>query len=127
MPRVLVVDDESEIRRLVRRVLEAEGLEVEEAPDGQEAVEACRRQPPDLMILDLIMPRKEGLETIREVKSDLPSLKIIAISGGGHGQPESYLNLARRLGAERALAKPFLPLQLVQLVNELLEGSGAET
>ena len=127
MPRVLVVDDESEIRRLVRRVLEAEGLEVEEAPDGQEAVEACRRQPPDLMILDLIMPRKEGLETIREVKSDLPSLKIIAISGGGHGRPESYLNLARRLGAERALAKPFLPLQLVQLVNELLEGSGAET
>ena len=126
MPRVLVVDDEPEIRRLVRRVLEAEGLEVEEAPDGQEAVEACRRQPPDLMILDLIMPRKEGLETIREVKSDLPSLKIIAISGGGHGRPESYLNLARRLGAERALAKPFLPLQLVQLVNELLEGSGAE-
>jgi len=126
MPRVLVVDDEPEIRRLVRRVLEAEGLEVEEAPDGQEAVEACHRRPPDLMVLDLIMPRKEGLETIREVKSDLPSLKIIAISGGGQGQPEGYLNLARHLGAERALAKPFLPMQLVQLVNELLEGSGAE-
>jgi DNA-binding NarL/FixJ family response regulator len=89
-------------------------------------VDSCRRRPPDLMILDLIMPRKEGIETIRELKHEMPQVKIIAISGGGHGQPESYLSLAQRLGAEGTLAKPFLPMQLVQMVNEVLAQGAPE-
>jgi len=79
---------------------------VVEAADGNEGLRLLRAQSADLVVTDLVMPEKEGLETIMELKRRFPGIKIIAMSGGGHNQPCTYLDLARKLGAGHALEKP---------------------
>lgn len=123
MPRVLVVDDDEQIRSLLRMVLEQAGHHVQDVADGVSAQSLCRQCPPDVVFMDLIMPNKEGIETIRELKRDHPAIKIIAISGGGRGSPEIYLTLAERLGAERGLSKPFSASDVLDAVNEVLTPS----
>lgn len=120
MAKVLVVDDDEQVRELLNRVLLVDGHEVCQAPDGLVAVDICHRQSPDLTIIDLIMPNKEGLETIRELRRDYPAMRILAISGGGLTGTNSYLRLAQRLGADGAMAKPILPNELRKTVSELL-------
>ena len=83
MPRILIIDDERQIRELLRDILEDAGYDVAEAADGQEAIKIQRGEPADLIITDLIMPEKEGIETIRELKQSYPDVRIIAMSGGG--------------------------------------------
>ncbi len=120
MPRILIVDDDYQVRAMLREFLEFEGYEVKEASDGISGLGTLREAPMDLAIVDLIMPNKEGLETITEIRRDFPDLKMIAISGGGRIGPGSYLPLAQSLGAHRTFAKPFTLAEIVAAIRELL-------
>jgi DNA-binding NtrC family response regulator len=120
MARVLVIDDEEEIRAILRDILEAEGHEVLLAEDGDRGIALHRARPADLVITDIFMPGKEGIETILELQEGFPGLKIIAMSGGGLLQTLEYLRAARTLGAVRALVKPFDHDALLATVREVL-------
>ncbi len=120
MSRILIIDDEAMIRQMFRRILEIEGFAVDEAADGNEAVFRCRKSPPDLIITDLIMPDKEGIETIIEIKKDFPDIRIIAISGGGRITAQEYLEMAETFGANLTLTKPISRDELVTAVRALL-------
>ncbi len=120
MPRILIVDDEADIRSLVKEILEVSGYAVDEAQDGNAAMRAMERARADLVITDMLMPDKEGLETMREIRSGFPGVKIIAISGGGLIGPESYLTLAKSLGADRTFTKPFDLNAILQAIEELI-------
>ncbi len=105
--RILVIDDESAVRRLIREKLSGRNCEILEAVNGVEGLAVCRRERLDLVITDLIMPDKEGIETIMELRREYPDLPVVAISGGGRStHPEAYLSLAERLGARQVFAKP---------------------
>ncbi len=121
MARILVMDDDEQIRTTIHQVLDLEGHEVIEAPDGKEGINLFKESGADLIITDIVMPEKEGLETITELRRDFPDIKIIAISGGGRGDPKSYLTLAKGFGALRTLTKPFEREELLEAVRELLE------
>ena len=120
MARILVIDDDDQIRNALRQVLELEGNEVLTARSGKEGLRLFEEYTVDLIVTDIVMPEKEGLETIMELRKTHPDVKIIAISGGGHVQPESYLRMAKQLGASRTLAKPFQREELLAAVRELL-------
>jgi CheY-like chemotaxis protein len=100
--------------------LEDEGYDVLEAPNGKEGIELFKEERADLIICDLIMPEKEGIETIMELRRDFPEVKIIAMSGGGRGGADQYLSSAKSLGANAALIKPFERETLLAVVSELL-------
>jgi DNA-binding response OmpR family regulator len=104
--RILVVDDDEQVREILRMWLEKAGFEVLEAVDGKMGVEAHKKNPVDMLICDLIMPGQEGIETITQFKNQFPEVCIIAISGGGQIGPDSYLPVARSLGAWRVYKKP---------------------
>lgn len=124
MTRILVVDDEELARFTLREVLESAGYDVAEAKNGRECVERQRATPFDLIVTDIIMPEKEGVETIIELRHDFPKLKIIAISGGGRTHNLDFLKLARQYGADAILAKPFTDDQLLEAVTEQLRYKG---
>ena len=121
MKRVLVVDDDYQMREMLGVVLQRKGYDVKTAMDGNAAVRLQREKPFDVIITDIIMPEKEGLETISEIRRSYPRVKIIAISGGGRHRPEGYLELAKQLGANRVLAKPFGSWEILSAVKELAE------
>jgi DNA-binding response OmpR family regulator len=118
---ILLIDDEIEVRTTVSRLLQRAGYEVVTASNGAEALATARFVRTDLVITDILMPEKEGLETITELRREFPQLPVIAVSGGGIVDPASYLTLAEKLGADRALAKPFGFEELLSTVRELLE------
>jgi CheY-like chemotaxis protein len=107
MPRILLVDDDEQFRKVLRLSLLKLGHEVAEARDGNEALKLVEAGPPDVLVTDLVMPEKEGLETIAEVRRTHPALKIIAMTGGGRVNASDYLKIARAMGADLVLAKPF--------------------
>lgn len=121
MQRILIIDDDHHILLMVKKMLERAGFEVDLASNGNEGLELFKRMPLDLVITDIIMPEKEGLETIREMKRLSPDLKIIAMSGGGKVTSDNYLNTARIFGATRILAKPFSQKEMVSAVKDLLD------
>ena len=118
--RILIIDDDERTRKLFRKILEAESYEVIEASDGNEGIKLYRQDPTDLVITDIIMPEKEGIETIMELKKDFPDVKVIAVSGGGHEEAESYLNIAKKVGAAEALTKPIKNDELVEIIANIL-------
>jgi CheY-like chemotaxis protein len=120
MARILVIDDEEMLLETVEEILKDEGHDVVTAHDGVEGMAAFRRQPIDLVITDIFMPGKEGIETILDIRDRTPTLPIIAISGGGDSGNPMYLKAAGRAGATKTLAKPFEPDQLARLVAECL-------
>jgi len=120
MKQVLVIDDDVDVRMLIREFLERDGYAVSDAPDGEAGLKLCRQVPFDLIIVDIFMPEKEGLETIKEIRLDYPNCKIIAISGGGSTKELSYLSLARSLGATNVLAKPFMREEILRVVKDTL-------
>lgn len=122
MPRILVIDDEAPVRTLFQMTLERAGYEVAVASDGKEGMESHRECPADVIITDIVMPEKEGLETIVELRRDFPEVKIIAISGGGRIGPDSYLDMAKSLGAHCAFAKPVNRDELLAALRELIGG-----
>ena len=121
MKRILVIDDDDQVRQMLKQMLEREGYEVIDAADGKEGIRLYRNEPTDLIITDIIMPEKEGLETIRELKQDFPDIKIIAISGGGRLDPGNYLEIARKWGVGRTFAKPFDRTELLEAIQQLLD------
>lgn len=121
MSRILLVDDDDLFRKMLRLTLVNLGYEVLEARDGKEAMSLFTKESPDAVITDLIMPRKEGLETIGELTRKHPGVKIIAMSGGGRANATDYLRFAKAMGASRVLAKPFSNQALASALEELLE------
>ena len=108
MPQtILVVDDEAKLREMMRTYLRQEGFHVVEARNGREGLEAHACHPIDVVLTDIIMPEKEGLETIMELRRSQSSARIVAMSGGGRINAQDCLMLARRLGAACVLEKPF--------------------
>jgi CheY-like chemotaxis protein len=127
MQRVLVIDDEPQIRSLLRLMLEREGFEVEEANDGIAGIKIYRQNPVDLIISDLIMPNKDGIGMIIELKKEFPDVKIIAMSGGGLNKPEGYLEGAKKLGAQRTLTKPIDRDKLLRAIKDILKANQSQT
>lgn len=120
MAEILIVEDDTMVRGVLREMLETAGHAVREAADGDEALRRLGRALAEVAIIDLFMPGKEGLETIREACGRFPDLKIIAISGGGERGQLEYLPIAERFGAHRVLAKPFDRSTLLGAVDDLL-------
>lgn len=119
MARVLVIDDDSLMRDLIRIYLEQDGFEVIEAGDGQDGVSRYRQRPPDVVIVDIFMPRKDGIETIMDLRDLDPGAQILAISGGGELAGMEYLSYARSLGADNILPKPFKREELIAAVRKI--------
>jgi len=125
MATVLIIDDEAMVRSLLRQVLRREGLDVIEARDGVEGLEMFRSRPSDVVICDLIMPRADGIETIAGIRRLAPTVKIIAISGGGRKHAVEILKVASDMGADHVLGKPFNIDQLLNLVKLCLRTASA--
>ena len=120
MAHILVIDDDPFIRDVLRQTLERTGHEVVLADDGERGLQIFREDQFDLVITDLIMPKKEGVETIVEMKRFSPEAKIIAISGGYRLPAENYLKIATTLGVNGTLIKPFEKAELMATVDEVL-------
>lgn len=121
MPSVLVVDDEDQVRQLIRETLELAGYDVEEACDGKEGLERYRTKPADLVIMDVLMPDQDGLESIMALHREFPQSRVIAITGGSDTIGIlNFLDAAKMLGARRTLKKPFDVKTLVDVVAEEL-------
>ncbi len=120
MKRILVIDDDVQVRELLRLILEQGGYEVIEAGDGNEGLDRFRTEPTDLVITDIIMPEKEGIQTIRDLQRGSPEVKIIAISGGGRLSAEDCLETAECFGVDRTFTKPFRGAELLEAIQDLL-------
>ncbi len=107
MARILIIDDEELVRLTIRQMLEDDGHTIAEAENGNEGISKLADFEADLIITDLLMPDKEGLEMITEIRSSHPELKIIAMSGGARFNGLHYLDSAKKLGAHEILPKPF--------------------
>lgn len=120
MATVLVIDDNPDVRDLLSEALEVAGYQVEVASDGGAGLRRLAERRFDLVITDIFMPEKDGIETILEMRRDYPGVKIIAMSGGGATGNLAYLPAARQLGAIRSITKPFVCANVVATVRELL-------
>ncbi len=120
MARILIIDDEDELRSMLRQMLEQAGHEITEAVNGAEGIQLYEQDTHDLIITDIIMPEKEGVETIIALRRADPDLPIIAISGGGRLEATDFLTMTKKLGARRTLSKPFRRDQLLEAVDECL-------
>lgn len=120
MHRILIIDDDHHILLMIKKMLERAGFDVDLASNGIEGLRVFQNIQVDLVITDIIMPEKEGLETIREMKRMQPDLKVIAMSGGGKISADNYLETARIFGASKVLQKPFSQKTMVMAVIDLL-------
>lgn len=118
--KILVIDDDDQFRMMMVEMLERKQFEVFAAADGEEGIQIWQNVNPDLVITDIIMPNKEGIETILELKRFNKAVKIIAISGGGRTNAKDNLRSAKLLGASLTLAKPFESSELLKAVIELI-------
>jgi CheY-like chemotaxis protein len=118
--RVLIVDDEDDLRDLLKVALELDGLDVETAANGAVALERLRQEHFDAVVTDLFMPNVDGIELMRDVKVAQPQIKVVAISGWGLTRSKTdYLGVARELGADHVLVKPFDPRTLSGILSNL--------
>ncbi len=120
MARILLIDDDIRVLETYCQMLERAGYEVVKATGGKEGTRVFRDNPTDLVITDIVMPGKEGLETIIELRRNFPELKIIAISGGAFLEPKDYLELAKQFGATCTLTKPIEQEELLETVRGCL-------
>jgi YesN/AraC family two-component response regulator len=126
MPLILIIDDEPQIRSMLKLMLERDGYEVAEAPDGIEGIRVYRQKPADLVITDLIMPNKDGIGMIIDLKKEFPNVKIIAMSGGGLNKPEGYLKGAKKLGAACTLTKPIDRDEMLRTIKDVLQSPSSQ-
>jgi CheY-like chemotaxis protein len=125
--QVLVIDDEDMIRDIIKAVLTDAGYQVAAAANGAEGLKRLHAQHFDLVITDILMPEKEGVETIIEIKKTRPETKIIAISGGGRANNLYPLKIAEKIGADKTLPKPFEPEELLKVVREVISAPPGQT
>src|SRR5882757_6344710 len=126
MATILVIDDDAGMRRTLIRMLSGEHKMLE-AKDGSVGLAQFAAHSPDLVITDIVMPIKEGIETILELRRLSPKVRILAISGGGEIRKADYLDMAGKLGADATLSKPVMAAELREAVKRLLSGSWAAT
>lgn len=127
MPSVLIIDDDDQIRRLLRVGMEQAGYEVREGRSGREGVRCYRSMPADVTVVDILMPDKDGLAAIVELKREFPDAKVIAMTGGSPKMKlPDFLDVARRLGASRTLHKPFTMTEFLSAVEAELKGGTGE-
>ena len=117
---ILVIEDDFAVRELILQTLSKAGYQVIAAGDGVEGLNLFREKNPALVITDIVMPQKEGLQTIIELKQEAPGVKVIAMSGGGRYCNADYLKLAKKFGARRTVSKPFMRDELLASVKEVL-------
>lgn len=120
MQTVLVIDDEAALRRTLRTALEEAGYRVVEAGDGNEGLTQYSREHPDLVLMDIIMPNMEGIETILELRKRKVTTPIIAMSGGGRINAANVLEIAGKFGTDKTISKPFRMSEMVNAVRSLL-------
>jgi CheY-like chemotaxis protein len=120
MAKILVIDDEPSILIMIKKMLEREGHVIDIAANGREGIELFEMNRHDLIITDIIMPQKEGLEIILELRKKHPKLKIVAISGGGRIGPEGYLPSAKLFGADLVFQKPLIKNEFIEAISKLL-------
>jgi two-component system chemotaxis response regulator CheY len=122
MSSILIVDDEDQVRILICETLKQAGYHVTEACDGKEALQQYRLAPADLVIMDILMPNQDGLETTATLRREFPKVKIIAITGGSDMIGIlNFLDVAKMLGAHRAIQKPFEIKTLLDAVQAELQ------
>ena len=121
MKRILVIDDDPIMRDTIKDILQFEGYSVADAADGKEGMELMQNEQFHMIVTDVLMPEKDGIEVIIEAKNRYPDVKVIAISGGGYISAENYLKMARDLGASATVVKPFDIDVFTCEVNRLLQ------
>ncbi|MGA1978024.1 MAG: response regulator [Bacteroidales bacterium] len=121
MPGILIVEDNNELREMLKVSFNRKRFTVLEAENGKDAIIHFKPSVTDLVITDLIMPEEDGLKVIMKLREIKPSIKIIAISGGGKAGPANYLNLAKALGADAVYSKPFSVNEMVSEIEKLLD------
>ncbi len=121
MASILVIDDDVQVRSMLRKILENEGYQVTDAPNGKIGMELFKEGAVDLVITDIIMPEKEGIEVVGELLDNSPDTKIIVISGGSRNlSADNLLLSAKMLGAHCAMLKPFEIEELLSSIRQLL-------
>ena len=120
MASILIIDDDDSLRDALRRNLRKAGYQVVEANEGRQGLKQLESAPVDLILLDIFMPGKEGLETITELRRSHPGIRVIAMSGGGSKGDLDVLKVAKLFGARRTMTKPFTREQLLEAVQEEL-------
>jgi DNA-binding NtrC family response regulator len=120
MARILVIDDDPDVRQLLKTALELDKHEVTEAENGKEGLRRWRENRPDLVITDIVMPEKDGYETLFELLSMEPNVKVIAMTGGGWRDTLDRLWDAQLHGASRTIPKPFTLSEMRRIVGEVL-------
>jgi CheY-like chemotaxis protein len=124
MAEILIIDDDAGMRRTIMRILESGGYDVIEAEDGRVGLKLFFSHAPRLVITDLLMPAKDGLETIRDIRKSGQSTKILATSGGWRTAQLDFLGAATEFGADAVLPKPFRSKDLLDAVGRLLDAAG---
>lgn len=119
MAQILIMEDDLQTRQLLIKVLKREGFDVRGAPDGSIGINLLREESADIVITDIIMPEKEGIETIMELQRDFSDIKIIVISGGGKIAPEKYFRIVKNFGVQYTFSKPFKIEELLKAINTL--------
>lgn len=120
MSKILIVDDDQQLRDMLRQFLDWEGFDVIESSDGEKALRILHEYKVDIMITDIIMPEKDGISLVRDLRKQYPDLKIIAISGGSrHIDPQNPLKIVEKMGVDRTFTKPFQLSELLDAVKEL--------
>ena len=119
--KFLVIDDDELVRTMICSVLRNRKCTVYEAVNGEEGVKLAKEHSPNFVITDMLMPDKEGIQTIIEIKALNPDIKIIAMSGGGEKKNMTFLEMAKKVGAHKLLKKPFKPSELFETIKELLD------
>lgn len=122
MAKILLVEDDDLVRDMLTQILQRASHEVMCAANGEEAMEYLKKAKPDIMVTDIIMPKKSGITLISEVRDRHPSMEIIAISGGGRLDPTGYLDLSETLGASVSFEKPIDNNALLMAIDLLLHG-----
>lgn len=117
MNKILLIDDEPLIRDGLKQILELKGYTVKTASDGKEAIQYLNNNCPDIVITDIIMPERDGIEVIISVKKKYPEVRIIAISGGGRINAQDHLEIAKQLGVDNTLTKPFSSDELLFIIE----------
>lgn len=118
--KILIIDDEELMRLMLIELFKANGFEASGASNGSEGIDMLANDDFDLVLTDLVMPEKEGVETIKDIRASYPKIKIIAMSGGGRLNGVDYLELASALGADKTFQKPFDRKEIIAEVKSLL-------
>lgn len=123
MARIIIVDDDTLFREMLTEFLTKEGHEIVDASDGNIGLEVLILKPVDIAIVDIIMPNRDGIATIRDIKNLFPRTKIIAISGATQHMDEGCFKTAKTIGAHHTLSKPFKPSELLGLIESVMNES----